>query len=163
LLEVEHANFREALAWSLKYGDVESGLQIAISLNEFWQKRGYIQEAFEWFERLLAAVEGKTSPVIQATAFSTAAHIAMLLGNASATIEYGRKAGALGQVTGKEEQSNMALALVGLASSVRAAGDYQTAFTIGEESIQLLVAQVICISWAVSDYAGWNRDAARQV
>jgi hypothetical protein len=25
------------------------------------QKRGYIQEAFEWFERLLTAAEGKTS------------------------------------------------------------------------------------------------------
>lgn len=137
-LEVEHANFRTALAWSLKSGEVESGLRIAIALYEFWQKRGYIQEALDWFERLLAEAEGKTSPVIHATAFGNASHMAMLLGNASATIEYGRKAGALGQVTGKEEQSNMAVALVGLASSVRAAGDYQTAFTIGGRAIQLL-------------------------
>jgi predicted ATPase/DNA-binding CsgD family transcriptional regulator len=137
-LETEHANFRKALAWSLKNREVESGLRIAIALDEFWQKRGYVQEALEWFERLLAEAEGQTSPVTRATAFNTAAHIAMLLGNAPATIEYGRKASALGQVSGKEEQSNMALALVGLASSVRAAGDYQAAFTIGGEAIQLL-------------------------
>jgi non-specific serine/threonine protein kinase len=137
-LEVEHANFQVALAWALKSGHIEAGLRIAIALYEFWQKRGYIQEALDWFERFLMKADEKVSLVVHANAFASAAHLAMLLGNTSATIEYGQKAGALGQATGKEEKSNIAVALVGLASSVRAAGDYQAAFTIGGESIQLL-------------------------
>jgi non-specific serine/threonine protein kinase len=137
-LEVEHANFRAALAWSLESGSIEAGLRIAIALYEFLQKRGYIQESLDWFERLLAQADEKVSLVVHANAFASAAHMAMLLGNISGTIEYGQKAGALGQATGKEEQSNLAVALVGLASSVRAAGEYQTAFDIGERAIQLL-------------------------
>jgi DNA-binding NarL/FixJ family response regulator len=137
-LEVEHANFRAALAWSLESSRIETGLRIANALYEFWQKRGYVQEALDWLERLLANANERVPQVIHANAFAGAAHMAMLLGNTSATIKYGRKAGALGQVIGKEEQSNMAVALVGLASSVRAAGDFQTAFAIGERAIQLI-------------------------
>jgi len=137
-LEVEHANFRAALAWALESGRIESGLRIAIALYEFWQKRGYIQESLDWLERLLLQTDEKVSLVVHANAFASAAHMAMLLGNTSATIEYGRKAGALGQAIGKEEQSNIAVALVGLASSVRAAGDFQTAFSIGQQAIQLI-------------------------
>jgi len=137
-LEVEHANFRAALAWSLESGRIEAGLRIAIALYEFWQKRGYIPESLDWFERLLLQADEKVSLLIHANAFASAAHMAMLLGNTSATIEYGRKAGALGQAIGKEEQSILGLALVGLASSVRAAGEYQTSFDMGERAIQLL-------------------------
>lgn len=137
-LENEHDNIRAALAWSLQSGQIEAGLRIAIALYEFWQKHGYAQESLDWFERLLMQADEKISVVVHAKAFSNAALMAMLLGNTSATIEYGQKAGALGQAIGKEEQSNIAVALVGLASSVRAAGDYQTAFTIGERAIQLL-------------------------
>jgi predicted ATPase/DNA-binding CsgD family transcriptional regulator len=139
-LEVEHANFQVALAWALERGHIEAGLRIAIALYEFWQKRGYIKEALDWLERFLMKADEKVSLVVHANAFASAAHMAMLLGNTSATIEYGQKAGALGQATGKEEQSNIAVVLVGLASSMRAAGDYPTAFTIGERAIQLLRA-----------------------
>ena len=137
-LEVEHANFRAALSWSLESNRIEAGLRIAIALYEFWQKRGHVQEAIDCFERLLVQADEKISPVVHANAFASAAHMAMLLGNTSATIEYGRKAGALGKTIDQQERSNLAVALVGLASSVRAAGDYQTAFTIGERAIQLL-------------------------
>ena len=137
-LEVEQANFRAAQARSLESVQIEAGLRIAIALYEFWQKRGYVQESLGWFERLLVQADEKISVVVHAKAFSSAAHMAMLLGNTSATIEYGQKAGALGQAIGKEEQSDLAVALIGLASSARAAGDYQTAFAIGERAIQLL-------------------------
>jgi non-specific serine/threonine protein kinase len=137
-LEVEYANFRAALAWSLESGNIEAGLRIAIALHEFWQKRGDVQEGLDWYEQLLVKADEKVSPVIHANAFASAALLAMMLGNTAATIEYGRKAGALSQATGKEEQSNLGFALVGLAGSVRAAGDYQTAFDIGERAIQLL-------------------------
>lgn len=137
-LEVEHANFQTALAWSLESGEIEAGLRIAMALHEFWQKRVYVQEGLNWFEQLLMKADENVSMVIRANAFARAAILAMLIGNTSATIQYGRKADALAQASGKEEQSNIGFALVGLAGSVRAAGDYETALAIGERALRLL-------------------------
>ncbi|HKY53902.1 MAG TPA: NB-ARC domain-containing protein, partial [Anaerolineales bacterium] len=137
-LEVEHANFRTALAWSLESGKIEVGLQIAIALHEFWQKRVYVQEGLNWFEQLLMKADENVSIVIRANAFARAGILAMLIGDTSTTIQYGREANALAQASGKEEQSNIGFALVGLAGSVRAAGDYDTALAIGERALRLL-------------------------
>ena len=137
-LEVEHTNFRAALAWSLESGQIEAGLRIAIALHEFWQKRVYVQEGLNWFEKLLMEADENVSIVIRANASARAAILAMLIGKTSATIHYGREADALAQSTGKEEQSSIGFALVGLAGSVRAEGDYDTALAIGERALRLL-------------------------
>lgn len=140
-LEVEHTNFRAALSWSLKTSRIEEGLRLAIALYEFWRRRGYVQQGLDWYEQLLAQADENISLVVQAKAFTGAANLAMLSGNTSATIDYARKAGALGQASGDQQQSNIGVALMSLANmanSVRTAGDYQTAFKMGETAVQLL-------------------------
>jgi non-specific serine/threonine protein kinase len=137
-LEDEYGNIRTALDWSLQSDRVEAGLRMANALVEFWQKRGYEQEGLDWFERLSEQADERVSRIVRVKALSYAAYLAMLLGNSGATVEYGQKAGTLVQVTEEAEKSNIGFALAGLANSLRAAEDFQTAFGVGERSIQLL-------------------------
>ncbi len=51
-LEVEHENFRAALAWSAARADgSESLLRIANALYRFWHIRGHLAEAHSWLTR----------------------------------------------------------------------------------------------------------------
>lgn len=53
-LEVEHDNFRAALAWSLRNKEAELGLHLAGTLAWFWRKRFYRREGRVWLEKMLA-------------------------------------------------------------------------------------------------------------
>ena len=64
--------------------------------------------------------------------------LAMFLGNTSATVAYGREAVALAEAADDKATRSLSLRLGGLASGAQAMGDYQTAFTIQERTIQLL-------------------------
>jgi non-specific serine/threonine protein kinase len=137
-LEGEHDNLRSALAWALESGRIEAGLRIAISISRFWEIRGYVPEGLAWFERLLAHADKSVSQVVHANALVFASFFAMFFGNASAATAYGQEAVALAEAAGDEGNPILILALGSLASGARAAGDYQTAFTIGERGIQLM-------------------------
>jgi non-specific serine/threonine protein kinase len=137
-LEGEHDNLRAALTWSLESGCIEAGLRIATALVRFWEIRGYVQEGLRWFERLLAQTDNRISPSVRVNALVSAAFLAMFLGNAPATVTYGREAVKVAEEVSSEDNPILTFALAGLASGARAAGDYQTAFTIGERAIQLL-------------------------
>lgn len=139
-LEGEHDNLRAALAWALEgapeSGRIEAGLRMATALVRFWEIRGFVQEGLAWFERLLAQADERIPLVVRANALTYASFLAMFLGNASAATAYGREAVALAEAAG--DQGNLILALGSLGSGARAAGDYQTAFTLGDRTIQLL-------------------------
>jgi len=63
------------------------------------------------------------------------------LGNTRATGVYGHRAGEIVKTAGKEAGASLGLALAGFANSLRAAGDFQTAFDVGEQALQLLREQ----------------------
>jgi predicted ATPase/DNA-binding NarL/FixJ family response regulator len=137
-LEGEHDNMRAALAWALESGRIEVGLRIAIAIARFWEIRGYVPEGLSWFERLLAQTDDRISLLVRANALTYASFMTMFLGDASAATAYGREAVALAEAAGDEGNPILILALSSLDSGARATGDYQTAFTIGERTIQLL-------------------------
>jgi len=136
-LESEHDKLRTALAWSLESARIEEGLRIASALVRFWEIRGFVQEGLGWFERLFARTDDGIPPVVRVNALVFASFLAMR-GNAPATMAYGREAVELAEVLGGEDKRVLAFALAGLASGARASGDYQTAFTIGEQALQHL-------------------------
>ncbi|TFH35647.1 MAG: tetratricopeptide repeat protein [Anaerolineales bacterium] len=137
-LESEHGNLRTALAWSLESGCIEAGLRIATALVRFWEIRGFILEGISWFERLLTQADETIPLVHHAHALASASFLSMFLGDASATLAYGRKAVTLAEAAGDEGSEVLIIALAGLASGARVAGDYRTAFTLEERAIQLL-------------------------
>ena len=142
-LEGEHDNLRAALAWAAdshppESGRIEAGLRIANALIRFWEIRGYVQEGQTWFERLLARADASISPIVHASGLTFASFLAMFQGQAALAMAYGRKAVALAEAAGDEGNPVLILALSGLSSGARAAGDFKTAFAIGERGIQLL-------------------------
>jgi len=137
-LEGEHDNLRAALAWSLESGRIEEGLRIATALVRFWEIRGYVQEGLSWFERFFTRADETTSLVVHANALAYASFLAMFLGDAPTTMAYGRKAVALAEAAGDEGSGVLTIALAGLASAARVAGDDRTAVALGERLIQRL-------------------------
>jgi predicted ATPase/class 3 adenylate cyclase len=58
-LEMEHDNLRAALEWSLQ-SRPEIGLRMAVALTDFWDTRGHITEARNWFEAMLKATRDRS-------------------------------------------------------------------------------------------------------
>jgi non-specific serine/threonine protein kinase len=137
-LEGEHNNLRTALAWSLESSRIEEGLRIAIALIRFWEIRGYVQEGLTWFQRLLSRVDESISLVVQANALANASFLAMFLGDAEATMSYGREAVTLTEAAGDVGKPFLVIALAGLASGAKMAGDIHMAFNLEEQGIHLL-------------------------
>jgi predicted ATPase/DNA-binding CsgD family transcriptional regulator len=136
-LESEHDNLRAALAWALERGSIEAGLRLATALFRFWEIRGYVHEGLTWFERLFLQTDERISLAVRVNALTFAAFLAHFLGNASATMAYGREAVALAEAVGDEGKPLLAFALGGLAAGAEAIGDYHATFAIHERAIQL--------------------------
>jgi predicted ATPase len=61
-LDVEHENFRAALAWcKVDPEGAEKEEQLAGALGRFWQDRGYVQEAFTWLSHAVERRPGAVS------------------------------------------------------------------------------------------------------
>jgi predicted ATPase/DNA-binding CsgD family transcriptional regulator len=136
-LEGEHDNLRSALDWALESGRIEAGLRIATALVRFWEIRGYVREGLAWFERLLAKADEGILLVVRVNALTFAAFLTDFLGYTSVTESYAHEAVALAEAAGDAGKPILGFALAGLVSVARAAGDYQTALTIVERSIEL--------------------------
>lgn len=136
-LESEYANIRDALTWALENRHIEVGLRIANALYQFWEIRNYRQEGFAWFERLLTQADDRISLVVHANGCTYAAFLAEFVGNTAAAIEYGRRGVDLGEAAGEAGKPILGFALGGLASGMKAVGDYQAVFALGEQYIDV--------------------------
>jgi predicted ATPase/class 3 adenylate cyclase len=74
--EMEHDNIRAALAWAAGAGHSETALRILASSWRFWQMRGFLAEARETAERVLALPGSKDAPDARAAALEAAGGIA---------------------------------------------------------------------------------------
>lgn len=135
-LEGEHDNIRAALGWALENQRIEAGLRLAIALFQFWEVRNYRQEGLVWFERLLAQAKEDVPLAIHASACTYAAFLAEFHGDAPAAITYGRKAVDLGEAAGDEGKAILGFALAGLATGMKAAGDYQALYALEQEFVE---------------------------
>ncbi len=136
-LEGETNNLRAAFAWSLEGDRIEAGLRIAIAIYQFWTIRDHAEEGLAWMEQLLRRADERTSPLVRANALAYAAFLAGFRGNTSAQMRYGNEAAAIAEALGDEGKPALRWALSAQAYGARAAGDYQTEFTLVEQVIQL--------------------------
>jgi len=58
-LEIEHDNFRSALAWFTRAGDAERALRLAGALWQFWRRQGHLAEGRMWLRQSLSMQPSK--------------------------------------------------------------------------------------------------------
>jgi predicted ATPase len=74
--EVEHDNFRLALDYLIKTGEVEWGLRLGAALFRFWETREHLKEGRDAISRLLAMEGTSTRPKLRARLLFAAAVLA---------------------------------------------------------------------------------------
>lgn len=75
-LEGEHGNLRAALAWAVDAGEAEVALRIGAAAWRFWQMRGYLNEARERLDTILALPDLDKHPLRLAKAHEAAGGVA---------------------------------------------------------------------------------------
>lgn len=136
-LETENDNIRAALAWALEQQRIEAGLRIGTALYSFWQTRAYIREGHTWYERFLHQTDDSVPLAVHVNALTWSSVMASFLGDAVTATARGQEAVALCEGVGEEGKPLLAVALIGVASGAKVAGDYQTTYMIGERLIEV--------------------------
>jgi predicted ATPase/DNA-binding NarL/FixJ family response regulator len=137
-LAEEVDNVRAALSLAPESGQIETGLRIAIVFFQFWTIRDYVEEGLQWFDQLLARVDGTIAPAIGASAFAYASVLAGRRGHARRQRHYAEEASRLGEAAGDEGKPALAVATGALAWLAHRAGDHQRTFRLGLRQIELL-------------------------
>jgi predicted ATPase/DNA-binding SARP family transcriptional activator len=148
LLEVELANFRTALEWSLECGErgAELGLQMASSLWWFWFLQ-YHQEDGRWLEKTLEASRSSTDLVRRANALARLGWVRFF------DEVHANEGLALGQTLGPAGRESMALALLGKGAWAVYQADYARAISLAEESSKLF--REIGNRWGTCEALTW--------
>src|SRR5829696_3502634 len=138
-LEIEHDNFRAALAWSSEEeAEGETGLRLAGALSWFWFHREYWSEWRRWLDRALAAQEGAGGPrwtAARAKALSGGGFLAWMQGDqVTARSQLEESVALLREVRDKQ---GLAQALRFLSGSFESQGEYALARPLAEESVEL--------------------------
>ncbi len=110
-VELEHDNFRAALAWFVATGDGERELALADALGRFWSVHGHLAEGRRHLEHALA--RGKKKP-LRAHALRFLAFISQIQGDYDAASAAAAESVALYETLGDP---------VGLAAAVEASGN----------------------------------------
>ncbi len=94
-LEHEHKNLQAALSWILiqarnEIAYTERALRMCTALHEFWEVRGYFQEARTFLEQLLLTISEENMPSIRAEVLYRASFLAFIqddIGRAELLVE----------------------------------------------------------------------------
>jgi predicted ATPase/DNA-binding CsgD family transcriptional regulator len=138
-LEVEHDNFRAALAWSSEEEtEGETGLRLTGALSWFWFHREHWSEWRRWLDRALATQESVGGPrrtAARAKALSGGGFLAWMQGDQTTARSQLEESVALWREVG--DKQGLAQALRFLSGSFESQGDYAVARPLAEESVEL--------------------------
>jgi len=132
----EHDNFRAALDWAARCGEVEQVATLALALNRFWEVRGYLTEGRAWLE--LAARGAVDNPALAAKCHNAAGVLAHHKCDYIAARQFHRAAAGLFEHLG--DRRGLAVAANGLANIDVSEGDlasaqgrYESVIALGRE------------------------------
>ena len=131
-LEADHDNFRVALEWSLRSGEVDLALRLIGSLRRAWVARGYLTETRRWLEAALAQA-ASASPAIRAKAVYGLGRVALAQGDYDQALPHLQESAALSRQIGDREGLVFALADLGWIASVQ--GDHEHAALLAQEGL----------------------------
>ncbi|MBI1281211.1 MAG: tetratricopeptide repeat protein [Anaerolineaceae bacterium] len=141
-LELEHDNFRAALAWSHTQISRETELRLALALADFWRLQGYLSEGIAWLKRVLETtingtyeVPSGADCVRQARLLNWLAIFMIWQGNEDAALPISEKSLALFRELGDTEAYADALADHGMLFVTRR--DFERASIYLNESMAL--------------------------
>ncbi|HEX6292356.1 MAG TPA: helix-turn-helix domain-containing protein [Herpetosiphonaceae bacterium] len=78
VLAQEYDNIREALRWSLDYGDPEIALRLCGVLCVFWNAQGYVSEGRQWLSKALARATDDVPVSVRTRALDVAGVLAFI-------------------------------------------------------------------------------------
>jgi non-specific serine/threonine protein kinase len=135
--EVEHDNFRSALAWLLEQGDVEAAQRLTGALHRFWYVAGHLSEGRIWAERALAGGP-PTPPATRARALLAAGWLAWAQGDHVQAVD--RVQPSLIAFRELDQTSGIAEGLYVLGMVAEDRGDYPQATALLTEALGLFRA-----------------------
>jgi predicted ATPase/DNA-binding NarL/FixJ family response regulator len=130
-LEVEHANFRAALAWSCAHGSASVALRLAAQLGRFWLRRGHQLEGRAWLERVIALTPDG-DPTLRSAALSADGELQRELGEHAESTRSFELALDLARSAG--DWRGQAMALTGLSALADDVGDHAATRSFSEAS-----------------------------
>lgn len=144
VLELEHDNFRAALAWAVEGRQSGVALGIGAALWRFWMTRGYLSEGRRWLER---ALEDETAPLPQrAAALSAAGSLAEHQNDFEPAEALHRQALAAWRAAG--DRKNVGAALDSLGNVAHDRGNYEEAIGLHEQA--LAVCRDVDDKWGIA-------------
>jgi non-specific serine/threonine protein kinase len=137
-LEEEHDNLRAALDWSLTAaGGTEKGLQLAVSMANFWKLHGHITEGRRRLSAALAQEAARPRTLVRARALFQAAILVFYQSDYSVSRALTEESLAIFRELGPAGREGAADALENLAEVSSETGDYPAAAKFYEESLAL--------------------------
>lgn len=131
-LEVEHDNFRAALAWLTDSGNAEWGLRLGAALFRYWEAREYLTEGREQLAKVLRLPAAKAPSKARGRALFAASVLTAAQGDYVSSDELNKEG--LEIARHFDDQRGVAVCLNALAVSARDRGDLAGARALFMES-----------------------------
>jgi len=142
--EAEHDNLRAAMAWALSRDRAETAMRLLVACWRFWQMRGYLPEAREHANKVLALPGALDYPEVRAAAVEAAGGIAYWQADLAAARVWYQEGLGLARASGDDRR--IANALYNLAFAYALTREDQAA-------AQKVVTEVLEISRRLGDEA----------
>ncbi len=133
VFELEHDNFRAALAWLTKTGDVDWGLRLGAALFQFWETKEHLSEGRDVLVKLLSLEGSGARSITRARALFAAGVLAGELGDYPGAQALGKESLEIAREL--DDMRAVGIALNALAVHSRNLGDLEGARAMLEESL----------------------------
>jgi predicted ATPase/class 3 adenylate cyclase len=135
-MEAEYENIQMALDWYAEQRQIEFGLRLVEALWHFWWLRGLLQEAYKWFEKLLAVQDpAGVSLKVRARALERASSLACDQDEHAYALSLAEEVLSIGQQLNDREI--MGRAYIALAAVATHQHEHQQATVFLEESLKI--------------------------
>lgn len=133
VFELEHDNFRAALAWLTKTGEADWGLRLGAALFQFWETKEHLTEGRDVLVRLLNLEGSAARTITRARALFAAGVLSGDLGDYPGAQALGEESLEIAREL--NDMRAVGIALNALAVHLRNRGDIETSRAMLEESL----------------------------